>query len=186
MAVAACSIYKVKMMRDEMRAPKFSILNLIENKDDSWEKFLVFMLQYFLFVLTSKSWAINTVFIGADLWQDDKIIINSPTWSCATLVVKPSITVASLLPFLLMAYTTSLKSRPGLRPVMRNTGWTLLTLASMISETTSITSSMKTWSRPPSKPASHLRIEKTQINHTKSQAAVRGMPFLDLCDKVAV
>ena len=27
---------------------------------------------------------------------------------------------------------------------------------------------------------------RTQINHTESQAAGRGMPFLDLCDKVAV
>ena len=67
MAVAACSIYKVKMMRDEMRAHKFSILNLIENKDDSWEKFLVFMLQYFLFVLTSKSWTINSLYWSRSL-----------------------------------------------------------------------------------------------------------------------
>ena len=34
-------------------------LNLIENKDDSWEKFVVFMLQYFLFVLTSEGCTIK-------------------------------------------------------------------------------------------------------------------------------
>ena len=36
------------------------------------------------------------------------------------------------------------------------------------------------------KPSLASGTERTQINHTKSRAAVRGMPFLDLCDKVAV
>ena len=50
----------------EMSASKL-LLDLIENKDDSWEKFLVFMLQYFLFVLTSKSWAINSLYWSRSL-----------------------------------------------------------------------------------------------------------------------
>ena len=50
----------------EMSASKL-LLDLIENKDDSWEKFLVFMLQYFLFVLTSKSWTINSLYWSRSL-----------------------------------------------------------------------------------------------------------------------
>ena len=88
---------------------------------------------------------------------------NLPTWSCATLVVNPSITVGLLRPLVFMANTISLRSRPGLRPVIMKTGLGLDTLASIIPDTTSITSSMKNCSKPPSNPGSHL--QRIDINH---------------------
>ena len=91
------------------------------------------------------------------LWWYYDVTTNSPTWSWATLVVNPSRIVGLLRPFLFTEKTISLRSRPGLRPVMMKTGRGLETLASVIPEFTSITSSMKLCSKPPSKPGSHLQ-----------------------------